>query len=202
MQATRAYRGLWGGLFRQQAGGSGSDKLASASDRIRHALADLQALLHPQPPQQQQAAGEQAAPDAAAGGSSGAGSPTAGSGSSGSGAPGGSLRHLPALEDVMAHVGNLAASLLDSGHSGGGAASSLLQRLTRDYNHTSAGASASSLDAAQLAATVASMQAWALAGLVARSGSGSGLSSGGSGLGSSSALNPGFKLVAGEGSIR
>lgn len=174
-QTTRAYRGLWGGLFRQQAG-SGEGR-PSASDRFRQALADLQSVLHP-------------SNDAA--------------GTTGSGGPAGStLRHLPSLEEVAAHVGNLTASLLESTHSGSGGTSALLQRLAREFNHSSsAGAGSGSLDAAQLAATVASMQAWALAGLVARSGSGS-LSGGGATSSLSSSLDPSsFKQVAGAGWVR
>lgn len=173
-QTTRAYRGLWGGLFRQQAGGSSSEGRASPTDRFRQALADLQPLLHP-------------SNDAV----------TSSSGAQPSG--GSSLRHLPSLEEVAAHVGNLTASLLESAHSGGGGTSALLQRLARNFGHSSStGSIGGSLDAAQLAATVASMQAWALAGLVARSG-GSGLSGGGGSPGLSSSLDPtSFKQVAGE----
>lgn len=96
-------------------------------------------------------------------------------------------------------MGNLTASLLESAHSGGGGTSALLQRLARDFGHSSStGSIGGSLDAAQLAATVASMQAWALAGLVARRG-GSGLSGGGGSPGLSSSLDPtSFKQVAGE----
>lgn len=175
-QTTRAYRGLWGGLFRQQAGSG--DGRPSASDRFRQALADLQSVLHP-------------------------GNDPAGTTGSSSGGPAGStLRHLPSLEEVAAHVGNLTASLLESAHSGSGGTSALLQRLAREFNHSSsAGAGSGSLDAAQLAATVAGMQAWALAGLVARSGSGS-LSGGGATSSLSSSLDPSsFKQVAGAGGM-
>ncbi|PRW50791.1 hypothetical protein C2E21_5558 [Chlorella sorokiniana] len=178
-ETTRAYRGLWGSLFQKQAG-SGGESRPSASDRFRQALADLQSLLHP-------------SDDTATSSSSSSSSSNGASGSSSG------LRHLPSLEDVAEHVGNLTASLLDSAHAGSGGTSALLQRLARDFNlsHSPAAGTSSSLDAAQLAATVASMQAWALAGLVARSG-GSGLSGGGGGASSlSSSLDPSsFKQVA------
>ena len=171
-QTTRAYRGLWGGLFRQQAGSStGGNGRPSATDRFRQALADLQSLLHP----------IDASPSSSTSGQAASSSP----------------RHLPSLEELAAHVGNLTASLLESAHAGSGGTSALLQRLARDFNHSAPTGSSSPLDAAQLAATVASLQAWALAGLVARSG-GSGMSGDASTASLGSSLDPSsFKQVAG-----
>lgn len=147
---TRAYRGLWGGLFRQQA----SATAAAAEDRLRQALADAAAWLHPLHSQSGVDGAEGAANRASL------------------------FHHLPSsLEALLEHL-----------------ATHVLGNQSDATTNSTIHALLDRLDGAQLAATVATVQAWALTGLLT-----GGDSSNGNGLsGSSLAGGLPYRQVKGE----